>query len=83
MGLDKKDLEQISEVIKQRIYTDISPLIDNKLYDLKSDVKIIRQKLEQIWESESEDIEATTNLIEKMAKEMKKLENRISKLENN
>lgn len=72
---------EVPKIVHDQITMDVSPIVEGKIYPLKSDIRIIREKLEQIWKSESEDIIATTGIIDKLKKEIDELKLRVKKLE--
>lgn len=85
MSLTDNDLKSIRKVVRDEVHdqicAEVPAIVEGKIFPLKSDVRIIKEKLEQIWKSESEDIVATTNLIEKLQKEINNLKLRVKKLE--
>jgi hypothetical protein len=85
MSLTNDDLKSIRKIVHDEVHDqiccEVPAIVEGKILPLKSDIKFIKEKLQQIWKGESEDIIETTNLIEKLQKEIINLKARVKKLE--
>ncbi|MCL5407713.1 MAG: hypothetical protein M1429_04415 [Patescibacteria group bacterium] len=94
MTLDKNDLIQIREIVREEVHDQISKDVPKIVHDqiiaevpliVKSAIQVeilpIKQKIEQIWDSLNEDLISNLTMIEELSKKIKELDARIKKLE--
>ena len=85
MALEKNDLKQIREIVREethdQINAEVPSIVEGKIFPLREEIKALRKKIEQVWKSESEDVVATVKDVEKHQKEIDKIKIRIKSLE--
>lgn len=83
--LTKDDLAKIKSLVRnvldEKIYSDIKPIIRAELQPIKQDLGYLKDKVDQIWKAESEDVEMVMSEIDRLQKQLDLVKSRVLKLE--
>ncbi len=80
MAFDKEQWAQLQE-LRQGIRSDVSLDTRNLVQPIYDELQHIQHRLDQIFRTEKEDIQAAYEDIEKVKKKVKQIERRLSALE--
>ena len=82
MALNKNDLKQIREVVREEVRDQINAEVPPIVKAIVgAEILPIKQKVDQIWNALNDDLVANLTMIEKLSKKIKELEARVKKLE--
>lgn len=88
MAFDKEEIQQLEQILTRKfdeqrsvIMADTATLLEQKLRPIREDISYVKQRLNALFEMESEDIQMNYKEIEKLKAHVRQLEQRIAALE--